>query len=143
MASLWGCVPQEAADGVTASGEPSIVRQIDRPLLPEVDEEGGRAFRDGFVRGILTASGRWEVRGEIAHPRLRCASYQLGLRFGIGDEGCAVVDWQTGAAFLPSRMQCNNAMVIHSGEGSIGLSPAEVSALNCVRVMVRCTGACG
>jgi len=77
------------------------------------------------------------------HPRLRCASYAVGVRFGSGDADCSDVDWQTSAEFLPTRRPCNNATVIHSGEGVVGRSADMIQTLSCARVMVRCTGACG
>ncbi len=144
MAALSSCaLQQEAAESEAVSGEPRIVRQVDRPLSPGTGGDGERMFRDNFVRGTLSASGHWQLRGEVVHPRLRCASYQFGLRFGNGDASCDDTDWSAGLELLPSRLQCNNATVIHSGEGTIGVPPEEISALNCVRVVVRCTGACG
>lgn len=140
--ALTGCAQQETPAGAAQSDEPRIVRQIDRPLLPAA-ADGERAFRDGFARGALSADGAWRVRAEIMHPRLRCASYAVGVRFGSGDDGCTDVDWQTDAEFLPSHRQCNNAGVIHSGVGSVDLAPEAIDALTCARVMVSCTGACG
>jgi len=143
MTAISGCAAPDRPDGASQSGEPRIVRQVDLQLRPGASDDGERVFRDASLRGTATASGAWSVRAEIVHPRLRCASYQLGLRFGSGDAACEDVDWRTGNDFLPSRTQCNNATLIHSGDGSIDLPPEELGALNCVRAIVRCTGACG
>lgn len=140
--SLSGCAQQETEAGAAQSGEPRILRQIDRPLRPAA-ADGERVFQDGLARGALSADGAWRVRAEIMHPRLRCATYAVGVRFGSGDADCGDVDWQTDAEFLPSRRQCNNATVIHSGEGVVGRSPDVIETLSCARVMVRCSGACG
>lgn len=98
---------------------------------------------ESFQPGGSGADGAWRVRAEIMHPRLRCASYAVGVRFGSGDADCSDVDWQTSAEFLPTRRPCNNATVIHSGEGVVGRSADMIQTLSCARVMVRCTGACG
>jgi hypothetical protein len=140
---LAGCATEQADDDGAAAAAPRIVAQIDRPLRSGSAPGGERVFQDGFVRGTLSPTGQWRLRGEIEHPRLRCATYQVGLRFGRGDAECAAVDWQTDTAFAPSRMQCNNATVVHTGEGAVALSPEALRALNCVRISVRCTGACG
>ncbi|MGD8275900.1 MAG: hypothetical protein PVJ30_08055 [Thiohalocapsa sp.] len=73
------------------------------------------------------------------HPRLRYATYAFGARCGSGDDACGDVDWQTAAEFLPSPRHCNNATVIHSGEGSVDRSPEVVGTWNCARVVVRGT----
>lgn len=143
-ALLTGCATTEqSADDGAAAVAPRIVAQIDRPLRPGSAADREREFQDGFVRGALSATGQWRLRGEIEHPRLRCATYQVGVRFGRGGGDCADADWQTDTAFAPSRMQCNNATVVHTGEGAVALSPEQLRALNCVRISVRCTGACG
>ncbi|WP_295884614.1 hypothetical protein [uncultured Thiohalocapsa sp.] len=140
---LTGCAQQETAGGGDQSGEPRIVRQIERPLLPATGGDADRAFLGGFARGSLDADGTWQVRADIMHPRLRCATYSVGVRFGSGDAACDEVQWQTDAEFLPARRQCNNASAIHSGQGRLDLPPEAIAALSCARVMVRCTGACG
>ena len=114
VGTLRLCGAGEARRGVSIGGEPRIVRQVDLQLRPGASDDGERVFRDASLRGTATASGAWRVRAEIVHPRLRCASYQLGLRFGSGDAACEDVDWRTGNDFLPSRTQCNNATLIHS-----------------------------
>lgn len=139
---LGGCASQEAGTSGAGAGEPRVVRQVDLPLLPGA-AAGERTFRGRDVQGGLDASGRWRIRGQITHPRLLCASYQLGLRFGSSDGDCADAQWRTDTALLPSRRQCNNATLIHDGEGTLGLAPEALSALNCVLVTVRCTGTCG
>jgi hypothetical protein len=143
VAVLAGCAAQEAPDSGSAAGEPRVVRQLDRPLLPDAGDGGERVFRDSLVRGTLSPSGRWQVRAEVTHPRLRCASYQLGLRFGSGDTGCKDVHWQTGVELLPSRSQCNGATLVHAGAGAVGMPLRQLGALSCVRVILRCSGACG
>lgn len=143
LALMSGCAATEKPGSESAAGEPRVVRQIDLPLLPAAGNDGERVFRGRGVSGSLTASGQWRVRGEVVHSRLRCATYQWGLRFGSGDASCTDVDWRTDVELLQSRVQCNNATLIHTGEGAVDLPPKQLGELNCVRATVRCSGACG
>lgn len=147
LGGATGCSTQQSSDGTSGSGEPRVIRQADLRLLPTATEPDVRAFTDGSIRGSLDvagdAAGDWRVRGQIDHPRLRCATYRMSLRFGSGDGACETVDWLTPALPLPGRKQCNNATLIHSGDGSVDITPDRLGALNCVRVTLQCTGACG
>lgn len=121
-----------------------VMRQLDLPLLAAGSAltTGTRSFQASGVRGTLAPTGEWTLRVEVAHPRLRCASYEVGLRFGSGNADCSSVDWSTPTAFASPRPQCNNASQIHTSSGTLGASATEIAALNCARVVVRCTGAC-
>jgi hypothetical protein len=143
VAIAAGCSTKQASEGAPDAGEPRVVRQMDIPLLPSAAGADVRRFSDGAIRGDLDATGNWQVRGEIEHPRLRCATYRMSLRFGIGEGGCNAVEWLTPAVSLPSRKQCNNATLIHSGNGLVELSQERLDALSCVRVTLQCSGGCG
>lgn len=140
---LGGCATQQAPNASSNAAEPRVVRMLVRPLAQPSGADDEREFTGGSIRGALDAAGKWRVRGEVSHPRLRCATYQLGVRFGIGDAACDAVEWRAAPAPLPSRRQCNDATLIHGGEGVLNLPPNQISALDCVRVTVQCTGACG
>jgi hypothetical protein len=140
---LGGCATEQASDVTPSAEAPSVVRALVQPLEPPRGTAGEREFTAGSSRGALDAAGNWRLRAEISHPRIRCATYQVGMRFGVGDAACETVDWQTGPTLLPSRTQCNNATLIHSGEGLLDLPSNQIRALNCVRVSVQCSGTCG
>jgi hypothetical protein len=121
-----------------------VVRQIVLPLrAPEAPQSAARVFEASGINGTLAADGTWTLRTEVTHPRLRCGTYSAGVGFGIGNADCSRVDWVAPASFGSPRRQCNGATLIHSSNGSLALSAAEVGRLNCARVDVRCTGACG
>jgi hypothetical protein len=121
-----------------------VVRQIVLPLrAPEAPQSAARVFEASGINGTLAADGTWTLRTEVTHPRLRCGIYAAGVGFGIGNADCSRVDWVAPASFGSPRRQCNGATLIHSSNGSLALSAAEVGRLNCARVDVRCTGACG
>lgn len=141
VALLVGCATDPTSG--ESPGDARVVRALVTPLIPVARADAERQFADGQVRGTLDASGKWRARAEISHPRLRCATYQLEMNFGVGDAACNSVAWETVPVMLPSRRQCNNATLIHSGEGVLDLPPDRIRALNCVRVAVRCTGHCG
>lgn len=121
-----------------------VARQLDFPLLAasSAPATSPLSFQAPGVRGTLAPTGDWTLRVEVAHPRLRCASYAVGLRFGSGNADCSSVDWSTPTAFASPRPQCNNASQIHTSSGTLGTPATEIAALNCARVVVRCTGAC-
>jgi hypothetical protein len=139
---LAGCAPAEHRDSEDPATAQTI-RQVDRPLLPAAGDLGGRVFDGGFARGTLGDDGSWRLRGDITHSRLRCGRYRLGVRFGTGDASCTKVDWRTELLTTPERPQCNAATLIHSGGGTLKLSPDARRSLNCARVVVRCAGVCG
>ncbi|KAA6186698.1 hypothetical protein F2Q65_04840 [Thiohalocapsa marina] len=138
---------QDASQGETeqAGQTARLVRQFDLPLLASgsAPTTAARNFQAPGVRGSLTPSGDWTLRVEVTHPRLRCASYEVGLRFGTGNADCSGVNWSTPTAFTSPRPQCNNASQVHTGSGTLASSAPEIATLNCARVVVRCTGACG
>jgi hypothetical protein len=116
---------------------------MDRPLRPAEQGAESRVFAGNLAQGSLSASGRWQARAEIGHARLRCASYGLGIRFGAGNADCSQVDWTTSTDWAADRRQCNSATLIHRSDGRLDLPPEELRALSCVRIAIRCRGACG
>ncbi len=139
-----GCASTDPSQG-EAGQTAQLVRQLDLPVLVagSAPATGARSFQAPGVRGALAPTGDWTLRVEVAHPRLRCARYEVGLRFGTGTADCSSVDWATPTAFTSPRPQCNNASQIHTSSGTIGSSATGVEPFNCARVIVRCTGACG
>jgi hypothetical protein len=143
---VTGCTTQDSTRPKTARNPPRIIRQIDFPLrlggeAPQA-KDGAKSFRSGATRGWIKHSGGWNLTTEVSHSRLRCATYESGIRIGHGDASCTTVKWLTDTAFATMRLQCNAATVIHTGGGRIKLPRSALESANCVQVVVRCTGGC-
>ena len=141
-----GCASQGTDPSAAAGQEPRVMALTDLSLASAAaggsEEAGARTFGSGPIQGRVDASGTWSLRGEITHRGLRCATYELGLIAGRGDASCTQVDWVTEADFATRLTHCNAATRIHSGGGNLGLRGPGVESINCVRVVIRCTGAC-
>ena len=136
---ISGCATDQSANGGAAQAAPRIVKQIDLPLTT-----GGetKTFQSVATQGWVKGSGDWNLRTEVTHTRLRCATYESGIQIGRGNASCSKVEWLTDAEYRTSQTQCNGATRIHSGNGRIDLPRPATESANCVRVVVRCTGAC-
>jgi len=146
LLAVGGCATDEAARSDGAQDAPRIIQETKLPL--SAVRQGAQpaerrwTFTTQSIQGSLDASGAWSVRAEIDHPRLRCATYEAGIRVGRGDSSCDNVEWLTAPQFGPERRQCNQATVVHSGTGRIDLPQGASGHINCVGVVVRCSGAC-
>lgn len=137
---------QTASDG-NQPAQDRIVRQTVAPLAsgtPAIGSEPSRStFQRQGMRGWLDVTGAWHLRREVEHGRLRCATYQAGLQLGRGDRSCAGVEWLTEVRYLPALKHCNRATRLHEGNGRFTRSVnGGLETVNCVRVQVRCEGAC-
>ncbi len=140
-----GCATDEMAGTDRSGGEARIVRQMDLPLVGAAPAQGQaprKTFQARSVQGWLDATGAWGMTTEVAHSRGRCGTYETGIQIGKGDAACTRVDWLSDPDFGSRRTQCNAATLIHSGAGTIQPPRSAVPEANCVRVLVRCTGAC-
>jgi hypothetical protein len=113
-----------------------------RPLPPVGTEPRLKEFRGDDTLGQLTESGDWNYRHLVTHSRLRCATYQTGIQFGAGDQGCTEVNWLSEVEFGSTRTQCNNAPVNHRSRGAISMDTEVFKRTNCVRIVTRCAGPC-
>jgi hypothetical protein len=136
---IAGCTTDQTASGDAAQAASRIVRQIDLPLTTGGD---AKTFQSTAARGWIKGSGDWNLRTEVTHTRLRCATYESGIQIGRGNASCSKVEWLTEPQYRTRQTQCNGATRIHSGDGRIDLSRSATESANCVRVVVRCTGAC-
>ena len=136
---IAGCATDQSANGDAARVAPRIVKQIDLPLMRGGDT---KTFQSAAARGWIKGSGDWNLRTEVTHTRLRCATYESGIQIGRGNASCSKVEWLTEPQYRTRQTQCNGATRIHSGDGRIDLSRSATESANCVRVVVRCTGAC-
>jgi len=140
ISAVAGC----ATGGSTATGVPRIASQVDMPLRAADSGSQGASwtFHTAGIRGAVQASGTWNISAEVRHSRLRCATYETGIRLGKGNAACDKVDWLNDVQYGTKMMQCNGATLIHSGGGRLSLPPSSIGTANCVGVVVRCNGAC-
>jgi hypothetical protein len=134
-----------ASDGNTPAQE-RIVRQFVMPLETSTTAIPGQPSRKNFQRqgmqGWLDDTGAWHIRGEIQHGRLRCATYATGIQLGRGGQDCSNPEWLTDVEYTTSLMHCNGATRLHEGGGNFPAADNRLAEVNCVRVLVRCEGAC-
>lgn len=140
MGLVAGC----ATDGSTSANAPTIVTVLDSPLRLAAPGSAAadRVFQVGAIRGSVQESGAWNIRAEVPHKPLRCATYETGIRLGKGDATCDKVEWLTDVQYGTKQVQCNGATMVHSGGGRFDLPQSATAPANCAQVVVRCTGAC-
>ncbi|UCC56703.1 MAG: hypothetical protein JSU75_02790 [Gammaproteobacteria bacterium] len=94
------------------------------------------------MQGWLDETGIWQFSMEVHHGRLRCATYETGIRLGKGNPACSNVEWLTGIEPVSRLRHCNSATRIHAGGGEISRAASRFAETSCVRVVVRCEGNC-
>ena len=137
---------QSPAGGGQPSQQPAIVRQVELPLVSSAPSAVGHPARMTFQRqglqGWLDASGAWHIEGEVHHARLRCATYEMGVQLGSGRPACSEPEWLTGVEYVTRVKHCNGASRLHAGGGQFFDVVDRFEVVSCVRVLVRCEGAC-
>lgn len=123
--------------GVSAPAQ--ITYSLDaRPKPERLDFD----FRAGDSLAWINGDGNFQVSGWIKHTGLLCATYRMGLRFGIGSPGCLNVEWITEPLFVTNELQCNEARVEHAGGDTDAGLGKRIAAITCGERVVRCTGHC-
>lgn len=123
--------------GVSAPAQ--ITYSLDaRPKPERLDFD----FRAGDSHAWINDGGDFQVSGWIKHSGLWCATYRMGVRFGVGSPGCLNVDWITGPMFVTTELQCNDARVEHSGGDTDAGLGNNIAIITCAERVVRCTGSC-
>jgi hypothetical protein len=95
----------------------------------------------GF-KAWVNHEGIWSIDGNVSHKGLLCGTYEVGMRFGAGTEGCNEVKWITTDQYLTSEMQCNNATVNHHGMYTEKALADHFDEITCAERVIRCTGTC-
>ena len=99
-------------------------------------------FDYGDIHAWLLADGNWHIEGTVRHRGALCAQYQLGIQFGIGSPGCANVEWFGQGRYVTYHVQCNNALVRHSGGDLNPLAAQNFERITCGQRLIRCEGNC-
>lgn len=144
---LVSCAAQEPDDTVPearGSESPRIVGTLDLPLSPNAgaQQPATKEFQRRDTRGWIRETGTWRISAAVAHTRLRCATYETGIQLGQGNADCSDVQWLTAVQFGSRQTHCNSAMLIHTGGGELAATKGTFDVSNCVRVVIRCNGAC-
>lgn len=88
----------------------------------------------------LNQKGDWYVKGFVKHNRIRCANYQIGIRFGKGENGCINPEWQTDYEYGTNVEQCNSAELEHAGGGYFSELENKIENITCAQIDVKCFG---
>ena len=94
------------------------------------------------LKAWLKSNGDWKVEGWVQHTGLLCGTYQMGIRFGVGNPGCVNVEWLTEPKYATKHKQCNNVRLHHTGYAD---SPEVIELFDkvtCAQSLVKCTGRC-
>jgi hypothetical protein len=115
-------------------------------VFPSVQMEGfelqRKNFRFGEFSGWLKRDGTWHIEGPVRHNGLLCGTYEVGVRFGIGEQECTNVQWISDVTYVTSNEQCNNAERPHSGTEVDDSLVGQFDAISCAERVIRCTGTC-
>jgi hypothetical protein len=113
---------------------------------PRVTVEGFRLQRKDFLFGNHTAwlkrDGGWHVEGLVRHGGLLCGTYEVGMRFGVGNPDCTDVRWVSEVRYATSQSQCNESEMQHSGDDSDAALTEQFDAITCAERVIRCSGNC-
>ncbi len=123
--------------GVNAQARPSYSLDA-RPRINRLDFD----FPDSESRAWLIVDGNFSLHGWVRHRSLLCATYQMGVRFGIGAPGCLSVEWISDPVFVTSHVQCNGARVEHAGGDVAPEMGAVIDKISCAERVIRCSGSC-
>jgi hypothetical protein len=146
LAVLWFASASVAVADPGQEIRDSAITAVARPVysLSATSTVDRLEFHFGAEQSIawLNREGDFGAHGWVNHVGLRCAEYQLGLRFGVGAPGCLNVEWISGPRFVSSQRQCNAARVMHSGGGSIADLRIALPHISCAERVIRCEGSC-
>jgi len=126
-------------DDVGVSASAQVTYSLDaKPKPARLDFD----FDMGDSHAWINEHGDFQVSGWIKHTGLLCATYRLGVRFGVGSPGCLNVEWITEPLFVTSDIQCNDARIEHTGGDTDDMLGKRLATITCGERVVRCTGNC-
>lgn len=138
-AGLWhGAV---RADDWTVMNRSAI--PVRRDLGFATDPKAARLeFKAFDFSGYLLGDGTWQVSSPVTHRGLLCGTYEIGVRFGVGNPGCTEVSWLSEPVYVGRQRQCNESTVDHVGGDTTPRLGYQLPYITCVERVVRCTGNC-
>ncbi|MBK8017267.1 MAG: hypothetical protein IPK20_11465 [Betaproteobacteria bacterium] len=99
-------------------------------------------FGRNVGKAWLASKGEVKIDTWVQHRGLRCARYEVGIRFGEGDHGCTNVRWLAPVHWLTSINQCNNALMQHAAVDTDEHMVDFFDQVTCAERIVRCEGNC-
>jgi hypothetical protein len=99
-------------------------------------------FYYGDIRAWLLQDGNWHIEGSVQHRGALCGTYQLGIQFGIGNPGCANVEWIGMPIYVTKRRQCNSALIMHVGGDQNHSAADAFDQISCAQRLINCSGRC-
>jgi hypothetical protein len=88
----------------------------------------------------LDAEGSFHLEVSVAHQRIRCAQYQTGIQFGIGNPRCSSVNWISSPQIVTDKKHCNSSQLVHTGGNWLEELSLQYEKVSCARVQVYCKG---
>jgi len=134
--------------GLTANAEEkSVIKKYSAVARKSIDFGNGSMpqkleFRFDTTTAWLRENGEFGLEAEIKHNGLLCGDYEVGIRFGIGAPQCTNVSWITDPYYISRKKQCNNAWMIHAGNGAVSISVDDFRQVTCAQLIIKCTGKC-
>ena len=123
--------------GINAQARPTYSLDA-KPRISRLDFD----FPDSESTAWLNAGGDFHLHGWVRNRSLLCATYRMGVRFGIGAPGCLNVEWISDPIFVTSQFQCNSARVEHEGGDTAPEIGARIGKVSCAERVIRCSGSC-
>lgn len=123
--------------GITAQAQPTYSFDA-KPRINRLDF----VFGPGEATAWINAGGDFSIRGGVQHRSLMCATYRMGMRFGIGAPGCQNVEWISDPIFVTSQYQCNGARVEHAGGDAAPEMGEQIAKITCAERVIHCSGTC-
>lgn len=144
IAAVWAAGqwsgPASADDWTVINRSAIPVR---RDLGFAIDPKAARLeFKAFDFSGYLLGDGTWQVSSPVTHRGLLCGTYEVGVRFGVGNPGCTDVAWLSEAVYVGRQRQCNESTVDHVGGETTPRLGYQLPYITCVERVVRCTGNC-
>jgi hypothetical protein len=135
----WPAEQQLDADesGITAASRPTYSLDAN-PHINRLDFD----FRSAETTAWLNGDGDFHLQGWIKHRGLLCATYKMGVRFGVGSPGCLNVEWMSEPVYVTNMYQCNGARVEHDGGDTMREIGLQIAKISCAERIVRCHGSC-
>lgn len=138
-AKTWAVEQQLESDesGITAQARPTYSLDA-KPRINRLDFD----FPASESIAWLNADGDFHLHGWVRHRSLLCATYRMGVRYGIGAPGCLNVEWISDPVYVTSQFQCNGARMEHDGGGNAPDIGAQIAKITCAERVIRCSGSC-
>ena len=128
---------ESGESGISAQARPTFSLDV-KPHINRLDFD----FRAGESTAWLNADGDFHLHGWVPHRGLLCATYEMGVRFGIGAPACLNVEWISDPVYVTSQFQCNGARVEHDGGAGAPDIGAHIAKITCAERVIRCGGSC-